>query len=368
MTQRRRMTVKRKAKDPLAGLRKKIDTLDTKLVRLLDERATVVRAVGTVKRRERRTFYDPDRAQAVVDRAAARARKFPRTALRNIYYEITNASLLLECPQRVAYLGPAATYTHLAALKRFGPEAEYLPQVTLTDVFEEVAAGRADCGIVPVENSTEGMVSHTHDLLAASDLVISGEVHLPVAHTLCGNLRTLAEVRVVYSKDHALAQCREWLEKHLPQAKLRALSSTAAAAQRAAKERGAAAVCGELAARLYGLRVLAGNLGGRADNITRFVIISRDLPAPSRHDKTSVAFSVSDRPGALFAALQPFQRERVNMTRIESRPTRRKAWEYIFFIDLDGGMQEQKVKRALARLRGQATFFRVLGSYPQDRP
>ncbi|HNW93233.1 MAG TPA: prephenate dehydratase [bacterium] len=323
-----RRKAKRKAaagRDPLAGLRRQIDALDAKLVGLLDTRATLVRAVGKVKRRERRSFYDPDRALAVVERAAGRARRFPTAALRNIYYEITNASLLLECPVRVAYLGPEATYTHLAALKRFGPEAEYQPQVTLGDVFEEVSAGRADCGIVPVENSTEGMVNHTHDLLAASDLVIAGEVHLPVSHNLVGRLRSLTEVKIVYSKDHALAQCREWLEKHLPQAKLREATSTAAAAQRAAHEPGAAAICGELAARLYGLRLMARNLGGRADNITRFIIISRESPMPSSHDKTSVAFSVKDKPGALFAALKAFARAGVNMTRIESRPTRRRA-------------------------------------------
>lgn len=357
----------RRRKDALAGLRGRIDALDTRLVGLLDARARLVHAVGKVKRREKRTFYDPDRAQAVIERATARARQFPAAALRNIFGEITNASLLLECPLRVAYLGPEATYTHLAALKRFGPEAEYQPQVTLTDVFEEVAAGRADCGIVPVENSTEGMVSHTHDLLVASDLVISGEVHLPVAHNLVGRLRSLAEVKTVYSKDHALAQCREWLEKHLPQAKLREATSTAAAAQRAAHERGAAAICGALAARLYGLRVMASNLGGRADNITRFIVISRELPAPSRHDKTSVAFSLKDRPGALFGALKAFAREGVNMTRIESRPTRRKAWEYIFFVDLAGGLHDARVKRALGKLQAQTSFFKVLGSYPMER-
>lgn len=359
--------VKKAKRDPIAGLRSKIDQLDTKLVGLLDARAGLVHQVGRVKRREKRSFYDPDRAQAVIERAAGRARCFPAAALRNIYGEITNASLLLECPLRIAYLGPEATYTHLAALKRFGPEAEYQPQVTLTDVFEEVAAGRADCGIVPVENSTEGMVNHTHDLLVASDLVIAGEVHLPVTHNLVGRLRSLAEVKTVYSKDHALAQCREWLEKHLPQAKLRETTSTAAAAQRAAREKGATAVCGALAARLYGLRIMASNLGGRADNITRFIIISREAPAPSRHDKTSLVFALKDRPGALFAALKTFARAGVNMTRIESRPTRRKAWEYNFFVDLDGGLRDRRVKQALARLRAQASFFKVLGSYPMER-
>lgn len=371
MARAKKKTAKRdpgaQVRAPLAQLRGKIDRLDTELVGLLDARAALVHKVGQVKRRGQCTFYDPDRAQEVVERAAARAKEFPAAALRNIYYEITNASLLLECPLRVAYLGPEATYTHLAALKRFGPEAEYQPQITLTDVFEEVAAGRADCGIVPVENSTEGMISHTHDLLVASDLVISGEVHLPVAHNLVGRLRSLAEVKVVYSKDHALAQCREWLEKHLPHAKLRETTSTAAAAQRAAREKGAAAICGALAARLYGLRVMACNLGGRADNITRFIIISRELPPPSKSDKTSVAFSLKDRPGALFAVLKSFAREHVNMSRIESRPTRRKAWEYIFFIDLEGGMGQPAIRRALRRVQEQASFFKVLGSYPLER-
>jgi chorismate mutase/prephenate dehydratase len=268
----------------------------------------------------------------------------------------------------VACFGPPGSFTHQAAVKSFGPDAHYLAAPVIDEVFSLVEEEKAVSGVVPVENSNEGAVTSTLDLLVDSPLLIAGELFLPIRLLLLSREESLAAVRTVYSHPQALGQSREWLRRHLPQARLAEEKSTSEAAAHAALEKGAAAVAGELAGRLYGLRALAEGVEDRGENVTRFLILSRE-PAPATgDDKTSVVLSVPHKPGALHAMLRPLAEGGVNMSRIESRPSKKKAWDYLFFIDFAGHRDEPAAARALGELRNEALFLKVLGSYPAASP
>lgn len=350
----------------IGELRKQIDEIDGRILDLLNRRAEIAREVGREKAKEGTPHHAPDREDEVQARLAAMNRgPFPSKALQAVYREIMSACLALEQPVRIAYLGPPATFTHQASLRRFGEAASYLPARSIPDVFAEVEKGNADYGVVPVENSTEGAVGHTLDMFMESDLAICGEIFLEISHHLLARSEGLDGIRRVYSHPHALAQSRKWLEAHLARAEVVEVSSTAAAAEMAAREPGAAAVAGEVAARMYDLRVLARRTEDRTNNVTRFLVLGRGRAPRTDRDKTSLICSIRDRVGALYHMLEPFAKNGINLTKIESRPSKAKVWEYLFYIDFEGNEAEPRVQEALRVLRDECVFLKVLGSYPK---
>jgi chorismate mutase/prephenate dehydratase len=275
--------------------------------------------------------------------------------------------LAQEAPLKVGYLGPEGTYTHAAVLKYFGRAVEGVPLTTIEDVFQEVEAGNAEFGIVPIENSTEGTINHTLDMFMTSSLLICGEVELRIRHHLLGSMEELGAVLRVTAHPQALAQCRAWLRECLPQAELIPASSNAEGALRASGEAGTAAIAGDAAAEVYGLNKIAAGIEDRPDNTTRFFVIGSKASPASADDRTSLLLSASDTEGAgaLYKLLAPLAADDVNMTRIESRPSQQRKWHYVFFIDIDGHIEEEHIARALVHLEQNAQLFRVLGSYPK---
>jgi chorismate mutase / prephenate dehydratase len=344
--------------------RQAIDHLDTQIVRLLNERTRHVLDIGAIKLKAGEEVYQPHRELAVL-RRLCRLNPGPLTAdcVRAIYREIMSSALALEKTMTVAYLGPEATFTHQAAIHRFGSSLHYLPQKTITDVFAEVGKNRADYGVVPVENSTEGVVTHTLDMFVDSDLKIVAQIVMPVQHCLLSRAKR-ARIRRLFVHPQTLAQCRNWIREKLPEAEILETSSNARSAELAAGRRNSAAIAGLLAAKKYKLPILEQDIQDNLQNVTRFLVLGRQCSPPTRRDRTSLMFSIPHRVGSLHHALTAFRRFRINMTRIESRPSKRRAWEYFFFVDCDGHFQDAKVAKALRRLQEQGAFVKVLGSYP----
>jgi chorismate mutase/prephenate dehydratase len=354
----------------LEQVRRRIDKVDEQIQRLISERARLAQQVGVSKTRGGRTvdFYRPEREAQVLRMARERNRGPLRDEeVLRLFREIMSACLAQQEPLKVAFLGPEGTFTQSALLNHFGHSVRALPLGSIDEVFHEVEAGSADFGVVPIENSTEGTVNHTLDRFLTSPLKICGEVELRIRHHLMGTMGALARVLRVCSHPQSLAQCRQWLDEHLPGIEQVAVSSNAEGARRARDEQGSAAIAGETAAEVYGLKVLAAEIEDRADNTTRFLVLGRKLFAPSGADRTTLLVSVghTDAPGALHRLLEPLARHRVSLTRIESRPSRRRKWDYVFFMDLEGHAQEPHVARALGALKKRASLFRVLGSYPR---
>jgi len=357
-----------KEKGRLDDLRHRIDSIDDDILSLLNERAKVVIEVGKTKEGDRQEFYVPSREMAIYQRLTAQnPGPFPSEAIRRVFREIISASLALEHPMRVAFLGPQATFTHAAALQQFGLSAQLVPQKSIPAVFDEVLRSRCHYGVVPVENSTEGVVSHTLDMFMDSDLQINAEILLEISHDLLSLSGDLERVRKVVSHPQALAQCRKWLEDNLPDIPLVDVGSTALAAQMVAEDDSAAAIASEMAASLYGLRVTKKKIEDNPNNYTRFLVIGRKRPARSGQDKTSIMFSVKDEPGILYRMLEPFSTRKINLSKIESRPLKKKAWEYIFFLDIEGHLEDDRVREAVEDLRQYCQFLKVLGSYPRIR-
>jgi chorismate mutase/prephenate dehydratase len=348
----------------LLELRRAIDRLDAQIVRLLNRRTQLVREIGALKRKSGEEVYAPDRERAVLQRVCGvNTGPLADDGLRAIYREIMSSALAVEKPMTIAYLGPEATFTHQAALKRFGTRLRYVPLKTIAEVFNEVAKRRVDFGVVPIENSTEGVVTHTQDMFADSDLRIVAQIVLPVQHCLLSR-GTRPHMAKLYVHPQTLAQCRGWIQKNLPGAEIIETSSNARSAEFAARDHHAAAIAGLLAAEKYKLPILEHDVQDSAANATRFLVLGRQCAPPSDHDRTSIMFCIADKVGALYSALAPFRRYRINMTKIESRPSKRKAWEYYFFVDIDGHEKDRRVARALAQLREHCVFVKVLGSYP----
>jgi len=344
--------------------RKAIDRLDTKIVRLLNERTQHVLGIGAIKLKAGEEIYAPHRELTVLQRVC-RLNQGPITheALRAIYREIMSSALSLQKTMRIAYLGPEATFTQQAAIRRFGSSLRYFPQKTINDVFAEVSKNRADYGVVPIENSTEGVVTHTLDMFVDSDLKIVSQIVLRVQHCLLSNSRK-SQIKKLFAHPQALAQCRGWVQNNLPRVEIIETSSNARSAELAAREKDSAAIAGQLAAEKYGLRVLEYDIQDNAANATRFLVLGRQSSPATGHDRTSLMISLVDEVGALHRALAAFRRYRLNMTKIESRPSKRKAWEYFFFIDCDGHVSDHKVAKAISELEQQCSFVKVLGSYP----
>lgn len=347
--------------------RKEIDRLDDEILRLLNERSKHVIAIGHAKKESNANapLHTPGRETAIIERLTEKnPGPFPNTAIRPVYREIMSASLSLEGPQTVAYLGPSATFTHLAALRKFGESAHCVPVNGIKDVFDEVERGRALFGVVPIENSTEGVVNYTLDMFIDSNLLIYGEVMQEVSHHLMSKSPKLETIKKIYSHPHAIAQCRNWLESNLPTIDIAETPSTAKAAEICGEEPDAAAIASDLAAQLYGLQILKSHIEDNINNFTRFLVLSRYSSERTGKDKTSIMLSVKDKAGALYDLLRPFASHGVNMTKIESRPSRRKAWEYIFFVDIEGHSEEDRIRKALEEIKGRCLFLKILGSYP----
>jgi chorismate mutase / prephenate dehydratase len=352
-------------KESLDALRKKIDHVDAKLVELLNERASLAQEIGRTKSLNGQEVYVPGREKEIFKRISViNGGPLPEKSIHSIYREILSASRSLEAPLTVAYFGPEATYTHMAARDRFGSSTNYVAMASIPDVFQEVKHGRVDYGVVPIENSTEGVVTHTLDMLVEADVNICAEVVLDVHHCLLSRSGKAEDVREIISHPQALAQCRRWITTNYPNARVNDAPSTAQAAQMAAKDASLAAIASALAKELYGLEVVARNIEDQANNITRFLVIGARSPKPSGDDKTSIVFSVKDEVGVLHRMLDPFARNKINLSKIESRPLKQKPWEYLFFLDLEGHIEDPRIQKAIKKLEKICLFIKILGSYP----
>ena len=353
--------------DPLAGIRERIDVLDLELLRLISERAALAREVADVKTANGdKQFYRPEREAAVLRRIKERnPGPLDGEEVARLFREIMSACLALEKPLAVAFLGPEGTFTQAAALKHFGHSVRTNPIGDIADIFREVEAGSCHYGVVPVENSTEGVISHTLDMFMRSPLKIAGEVTLRIRHHLMSREADLAGIQTVFSHQQSLAQCRGWLDRHLPNAERVAVGSNAEAARMAAATAGAAAVAGEAASEIYHLELLASRIEDEPGNTTRFLVISKEDSPPSGRDKTSLLLSCRNKAGGLHRLLSPLAEHCISMTRIESRPSKRGIWDYVFFIDILGHRDDEFVGKVLKILEDEAYLFKVLGSYPE---
>jgi chorismate mutase/prephenate dehydratase len=351
----------------LKELRKKIDRIDNNILHLLNERAGLTLDIGKLKLKRTKPTFSPKREAEVYSRLirANKGGRLEGKTIKAIYREIMSGSLALQCPPKVAYMGPEATFTQIAALKKFGKSLEYLECSNIADVFTEVERERADYGVVPIENSTEGAVNYTLDMFIDSDLKICSELYLQIRHNLLSKSKNISSIKKIYSHQQVLAQCRKWVEKNLPHAELIPVRSTTEAAWRYARKRTEAAIASDLAAEEYGLNILARSIEDSSHNITRFLVIGKQEVEPTKRDKTSVVFSMKDKAGALHDVLVPFKKNKINLTKIESRPSKKKAWKYYFFVDLDGHYSDKKVKKALSPLKNKCLLLKVLGSYPK---
>ena len=362
---------KQGAPKPLAELRQRIDRLDDELLEKLSERARCAQEVANAKRAESGgeapVFYRPERDSQVL-RRLSKANKGPLGGdeVCQVFRQIISVCLALQEPLKVAYLGPEGTFTHTAALHRFGDAAIGMPLATVDDVFREVASETCQYGLVPVENSAEGVVSHTLDNFIDSPLSICGEVELRVHHHLMAGGKTKPDaIARIYSHQQTLGQCRRWLLSHYPKTPAMAVASNAEAAKRAAAEKGAAAIAGEQAAELYGLQILARRIEDAQDNSTRFLVVGQGAVAPSGEDKTSIMVATRNQPGALYKLLEPFHRQQISLTSVVTRPSRTGKWLYVFFIDFEGHQDEPLIAELLRELEAQAAELKLLGSYPR---
>ena len=347
----------------LNDIRRRIDDLDARLVRLLSARARLAQQAWQAKGGA--AAYKPEREAQVLRRVRElNTGPLSGAMLSRLFTEIMSACRALEDQLAVAYLGPAGTFSQEAVVRHFGAATASRPQASIDEVFRAVETGAAGYGVVPVENSTDGAVGRTLDLLLNTSARICGEIMLPVRQCLMSTARRRDGIRTVYSHTQSLAQCQQWLSRNLPQAECVAVVSNAEAARLAAKDRRGAAIASRTAAVLYGLRLLARNIEDDPKNTTRFAVIGSEAVAPSGRDKTSLVLSTRNAPGAVHALLAPLARHGVSMTRLESRPARTGRWEYVFYVDIEGHQQEPRMARALAALSRKASFLKVLGSYP----
>ncbi|WP_066802072.1 prephenate dehydratase [Moraxella oblonga] len=353
-------------------LRDKIDHIDEQIQQLINERASIAKEVAIAKKdfENHPIFYRPEREaqvlKTVMERNEAMNGAMPSEKMARLFREIMSVCLELEAPQKIAFLGPVGTFTHAAALKHFGKATTTVPLATITEVFREVEAGSAMYGVVPVENSSEGVVNHTLDAFLGSNLHIIGEVELPIHHNFLVDKHTKVEaISKIYAHQQTLAQCRQWLDTHYAGVERVAMSSNGEAAKRIKNEWHSAAIAGDVAAAEYDLHKLHENIEDNPNNTTRFLVIGREDIAPSGQDKTSIIVSSPDRAGALIDILEPLKKHGVSMTSIETRPERPNKWAYVFFIDMLGHIDDENIKNALNDIRPLVKDLRILGSYPK---
>ncbi len=349
----------------LEELRKKIDELDHQLVKLLNERARVVVEIGKLKTRIDKPVYSPDREKDVLARIVKiNEGPLPNGCLIAIWRELMSGSFVLERPLRIGYLGPAGSFSHTASMLKFGQSVEYEPLVDITSIFDEVSKGHCDLGLAPVENTMGGGVIETLDALIESNVKVCAEVLMAIHHSLLGNC-SLEEIEKIYSKPEVFAQCRNWLSATFKEAQTVPVASTARAAQMAADEPRAAAIGSNVAAELYGLRIICENIEDIANNITRFLVISREDARPTGEDKTAILFSTAHKAGALADVLDVFKRYDINMTNIESRPSKKRQFEYYFFVDFLGHRTDKNVREGMEEARKHCLQLSILGSFPR---
>lgn len=351
----------------LSDIRKKIDDLDDKIIQLLNDRTRLALEVGKIKTESGKEIYAPERESQIYEKIDKLAGgPMPKEAVKSIYREIMSAALAIEKPLSIAYLGPEATFTHLASLSKFGSSVTYVPMPSINQVFMQVEQGRADYGVIPVENSIEGAVNHSLDMFFDSDLKICSEILFDIRHNLMSNTDK-KHIKRVYANPQVFGQCRQWLQANLPGVDQVEMSSNAAAAQRAQNEAGSAAIASKLAATIYNLHILAEGIQDFAQNVTRFIVVGRQYPPPTGQDKTSLLVSIKDKVGALYEMLLPIKKSGVNMTKIESRPSKKRAWDYYFFIDVEGHADHPKVRKMLQQMESKVKFLKVLGAYPASK-
>jgi chorismate mutase / prephenate dehydratase len=348
-------------------LREKIGALDGEILHLLNERAEIALEMGKVKSEAGITLYDPQREEEILKQLASQnSGPFPRQAISPVFREIISGCRSLETELTVVYLGPPASYTHLACFEYFGSSIQTQSKESIQEVFEAVEKGRTSYGVVPIENSTEGSVNQTLDMLNESEVMICGEVMIRVSHNLLSQSGKPEDIRKIYSHSSALEQCRKWLRKNLPHVEVAETMSTAKAAQIAAEDSKGGAIASSLATHLYGLKIVESQIEDYLNNYTRFLVLGFQTNKRTGRDKTSILFSISHTPGALYRVLKPFSKKGINLTKIESRPVKDRPWEYIFFLDFEGHTTDFHVMEALAEMKENVLFFKILGSYPKN--
>ncbi|MDH5547724.1 MAG: prephenate dehydratase [Gammaproteobacteria bacterium] len=357
----------RSEEEKLNDIRTRIDAIDEQIQGLITERALQAKEVAKIKEESGSdVFYRPEREAQILGRIKERnAGVLEDNTMARLFREIISACLALEKVLEISYLGPEGTYTHTAAVKHFGHAVKTRPATAIDEVFRDVESGAANYGVVPIENSTEGMVNHTLDMFVRSPLKICGEVELRIHHQLLSRVSEIRDINVIYSHQQSFAQCREWLNANMAGIEHRVVSSNGRAAELAAKESGTAAIAGDTAAELYQLSILARNIEDEPQNTTRFLVIGKQETRPSGRDKTSLMLSAGNKPGSLYSVLQPMKKHGINMTRIESRPSKRGIWDYVFFVDIEGHCEDPKIQAALEDLRKATSMIKILGSYPQ---
>jgi chorismate mutase / prephenate dehydratase len=347
-------------------LRSGIDEVDAKILKLLDERANLAGLIGDRKRQEVRVVYDPAREKRVVNRLTKLSPKnFPKSSISDVWREIIAACRSLERPLAIGFLGPEATFSHEAAIKRFGAANSFTQGTTIVEVLHMVERGVCDFAVVPIENSLQGVISTTLDYFIDSPLKICAEVYLNIAHHLLSREKTMDAVKVVYSHPQALFQCHNWLNQNMPGVERKEVESTAMAAEITMRTTGTAAVASRRAASFYRLNILSPRIEDNRNNTTRFIVVGHEELSEKSNSRTSILFSLKDEAGALFGALKPFSDNGVNLTKIESRPSKRGNWDYIFFADLDGHIKQPKIAKTINVVEKSCNFLKVLGSYPK---
>ncbi|WP_028844269.1 prephenate dehydratase [Thermodesulfovibrio thiophilus] len=349
----------------LAKLRKNIDNIDKKILKLLNQRAELAIQIAEIKKAEGLSFYDSVREREVLKNLAQlNEGPFSDKTIKTLFREILSATLSLQESQKIAYLGPEGTFTHLAAIKYFGSFAQFEPKDNIKNIFESVEKGVTKFGVVPIENSNEGTVTYTLDMFMQYNAKISGEITIPISHHLLSLTGEKRKIKKIYSHPHAKAQCKEWLQKNMPGIPVYDVASTAEAARQASHDEEIAAIASEFASTLYGLKFAAKHIEDYSNNYTRFFILSKNFSAKTGSDKTSIMFSLQDKPGALYNALKPFKDSNINLTKIESRPAKMRKWEYIFFVDFIGHITDEIVQKTLESVKQYCTEVVHLGSYP----
>ncbi len=357
--------------DKISKLRDKINVIDEKILFLLNERAKIVEQIGKIKLKKLSYTYSPEREKIIINRLKS-INKGPlkNDDVEEIFTSIINSCRSLQKQISVAYLGPEATFTHLAAIKIFGPNTNFVSKETISDIFYEVEKKEVDYGVVAVENTTEGIVTHTLDMFLECNLYICGELNMEIQHYLLSKEKSIDKVKTIYSHPQAIAQCKNFLNTKLlshRRIKIVEVSSTAEAAKIVSRKQNSAAIASEIAAKVYNLNILAKNIQDIGENYTRFIMIGRHLVEPSGNDKTSILFSVKDRVGILHDVLSSFKKQNINLTMIESRPSKQRPWDYVFFIDFVGHIKQKHVQKAIKELKEQCVFYKFLGSYPQAK-
>jgi chorismate mutase/prephenate dehydratase len=353
--------------EKIKTLRQKIETFDEEILRLLNERARIVQEVGKTKEEMKMDPYDPQREEEILERLKLRnPGPFPEDAIAPVFREIISACRSLEIELTVAYLGPPATYSHLACVKHFGSSVLACAKGSIQEVFEAVGKKKATFGVVPIENSTEGAVDQTLDLLTDSDVKISGEIFLRISHDLLSQTGSAEDIHKIYSHPQALGQCRQWLKQHFPHVPLAETASTAKAAQIAGEDQNAAAIATSLAGQLYRLKSNASHIEDYSQNHTRFLVLHGQNRGRTGRDKTSILFSIPHTPGSLAQILEVLSKKGINLTKIESRPMKGRLWEYIFFVDCEGHIEDPQLDDAMTELKKNVFFVKLLGSYPRS--